>query len=141
MSDKYKKNPLLDEHLVDIPDERSILDKYLWIRGVALLVLCTLIGWISVLFRPYFQNGVHIETIVSLVMVATINLGLLVYIIRQKRKQYKLAYLIGTTAIWLGYTIGWALGLGHLWEDVLVMNTIGALAGLGIGQFVFYYRE
>lgn len=141
MSNKDKKNELLDEHLTKISDKSSEEDSFIFKRVGVLFVLATLIGVISVFFRPYFNDGVHVDALVSLIVVTLMNLGLLLYIIRQKKVRYRLAYNLSTIGIWAGYILGWSIGLGYLWDDIWMMNGFFALIGLGVGQLVFYLGE
>lgn len=141
MSDKHKKNPILDEHLTNISDKSANEDSFIFKRAGILFVLATLIGVISVFFRPYFNDGVHVEALVSLIVVSLMNVGLLLYILRQKKVQYQFAYNLSTIGIWAGYILGWSIGLGYLWEDVWMTNGFFALIGIGIGKVVFYLGE
>lgn len=141
MFNKNNKNALLDEHLTDILDETTLVDRYIWIRAVIFLVIGALIGGISVLFRPYFEDGIHLEAVAALVIMVGMNLGLLWYFIRHKRKRYKLAYGLSVCAIWGGYVLGWSIGAGYLWDDVYMMNGMFALVNLVIGYFVFFFQR
>lgn len=137
MFDKNNKNALLDEHLTDIVK----IDRYIWGRAVVFLLIGGLIGGISVLFRPYFDNGVHVEALVALIMIIAMNLGLLIYFIREKREQYKLAYALSTGAIWGGYTLGWSIVAGYLWEDVYMMSGMFALVSIVVGYLVLFIQK
>jgi hypothetical protein len=141
MFDKNNKNELLDEHLTEILDKTTLVDTYLWIRAQIFLVLSVLVGGISVLFRPYFDNGVHVEALVALIIMIGMNIGLLIYFIRHKRKWYKFAYSLTTCAIWGGYVLGWSIVAGYLWDDVWLMNGMFAFASLGIGNFAFFFQS
>jgi hypothetical protein len=141
MFDKNNKNALLDEHLTDIVDETTLVDRYIWIRAVVFLVISTLVGGISVLFRPYFEDGVHLEAVAALVILIGMNLGLLYYFIRHKRKRYKLAYGLSVCAIWAGYTVGWLSQAVYFLDDVFMMNGMFALGNLAIGYFVFFFQR
>lgn len=137
MFDKNNKNALLDEHLTDIVK----IDRYIWGRAVVFLLIGGLIGGISVLFRPYFDNGVHVEALVALIMIIAMNLGLLIYFIREKREQYKLAYALSTGAIWGGYTLGWSIVARYLWEDVYMMSGMFALVSIVVGYLVLFIQK
>jgi len=137
MFDKNNKNALLDEHLTDIVK----IDRYIWGRATVFLLIGGLIGGVSVLFRPYFDNGVHVEALVALIMIIAMNLGLLIYFIRQKKDRYKLAYALSTGAIWGGYILGWSIVAGYLWDDVWMMNGMFALVSIVVGYLVLFIQD
>jgi hypothetical protein len=141
MFDKNNKNQLLDEHLTDILDETTAVDQYIWVRALVFLVIGTLVGGISVLFRPYFNDGVHLEALAALVIMIGLNIGLLAYFVRHKRKRYKFAYLLSVCAVWIGYVVGWSIGAGYLWEDVWMASGWLAFMTLGFGYLVFYIQD
>jgi len=69
------------------------------------------------------------------------NLGLIWYFIRHKRKRYKLAYGLSVCAIWGGHVLGWSIVAEYLWDDVWMMNGMFALVNLVIGYFVFFFQS
>lgn len=140
MFDKNNKNTLLDEHLTDIVDETTLVDRYIWIRAAVFFVISALVGGISLLFRPYFDNGIHMEAVAALIIMVGMNIGLLIYFIRHKRMRYKLAYGLSVCAVWGGYVLGWSVMAGYLWDDVWMMNGAFALVNLAIGYFVFFFQ-
>lgn len=138
MFDKNNKNALLDEHLTDVLDETTLVDSYLWARAVIFLVIGVLIGGVSVSFRPYFNDGTHYEAIAALIVLIGINLGLLRYFLRHRKKRYLLAYGLSVCAIWSGYTIGWLSLAVYFLDDVIMMAGIFALVNLAIGYFSLF---
>ena len=141
MFDKNNKNQVLDEHLTNVLDQRTLVDRYIWVRAVVFLVIGALVGGISVLFRPYFDDGVHMEAVAALILLVGMNIGLLKYFIENKRKRYKFAYGLCVCAIWAGYVLGWTIGAGYYWGDVGTMNVMFALVNLVIGYFVFFFHD
>jgi len=138
MFNENNKNTLLDEHLTDILDETTLVDSYFWVRAVVFFVIGALIGGISVSFRPYFNNETHYEAIAALIVLIGVNLALLRYFLRHRRKRYLLAYSLSVCAIWGGYTVGWLSFAVYFLDDFLVLNGIFVLVNLGIGYFSLF---
>jgi hypothetical protein len=146
MFNKNNKNAVLDEHLTDILDETTLVDRYIWLRAAVFLVISALIGVISISFRPYFKGGAHLEAIVALVILIGMNIGLLRYFIQHKRKWYKFAYGLSVCAIYGGHIGGWFIGgiyiwdavWESIWEELWMMNVLFAFFWIVIGYLSFF---
>lgn len=142
MFDKNNKNGLLDEHLTDIIDETTLVDRYIWVRAVVFFIIGGLVGGITVSFRPYFEDWiVHLEALVGLGILIGLNLGLLRYFIQNKRKWYRLAYSLCVCAVWGGYALGWLSLAVYFLDDVIMMNVMFALIGLVTGYVSFFLHD
>jgi hypothetical protein len=141
MFDKNNKNQLLDEHLTDVLDERTTVDRYIWVRALGFFVVSVLLGVLCGLYRLYVGGEVHIEAFAGLIILIGLNIGLIKYFMRNKRKWYKFAYLLSVCAIWGGDTIGWRIGVGYYFNDMFMVNGVLTLISLGIGYLVFYIAD
>jgi len=141
MFDKNNKNALLDEHLTGLIDLTNRVDQYIWVRAAVFLIIGGLIGGISVTFRPYFEDGVHLEAIAALIILIVLNIGVLLYFVRNKRKRYKLAYGLTVCAVWFGYGLGWFLMAERFFDDVIGLVGMFAFVNLVIGYTGFYVQK